>query len=67
MLTKNLNENFKFNRYEDSFLWLKNAGVADALGSFLFASLFEEVCAKRNAPFASLSVVKNVCIHRKID
>ena len=82
-ILKNLNENFKFNRYEDSFLWLKNAGVAiptynveepkvpfilnDALGSFLFASLFEEVCAKRNAPFASLSVVKNVCIHRKID
>ena len=54
-ILKNLNENFKFNRYEDSFLWLKNAGVAiptynveepkvpfilnDALGSFLFASL----------------------------
>ena len=27
-ILKNLNENFKFNRYEDSFLWLKNAGVA---------------------------------------
>jgi len=25
---KNLNENFKFSRYQNSFLWLKNAGVA---------------------------------------
>jgi len=25
---KNLNENAKFNHYEDSFLWLKNSGVA---------------------------------------
>lgn len=25
---KNLNENFKFSRYENSFLWLKDAGVA---------------------------------------
>ena len=25
---KNLNENAKFSRYEDAFLWLKNAGVA---------------------------------------
>jgi len=27
-ILKNLNENFKFNRYFNSFLWLKNAGVA---------------------------------------
>lgn len=27
-IMKNLNENLKFNRYENSFLWLKNAGVA---------------------------------------
>jgi hypothetical protein len=27
-IMKNLNENFKFSRYENSFLWLKDAGVA---------------------------------------
>lgn len=27
-ILKNLNENFKFSRYKNSFLWLKNAGVA---------------------------------------
>ena len=27
-IMKNLNENMKFNRYENSFLWLKDAGVA---------------------------------------
>lgn len=27
-ILKNLNENFKFNRFENSFLWLKDAGVA---------------------------------------
>lgn len=27
-IMKNLNENFKFSRYQNSFLWLKNAGVA---------------------------------------
>ncbi len=27
-IMKNLNENVKFNRYENSFLWLKDAGVA---------------------------------------
>jgi hypothetical protein len=27
-ILKNLNENFKFSRYENSFLWLKDAGVA---------------------------------------
>ena len=27
-ILKDLNENMKFNRYENSFLWLKNAGVA---------------------------------------
>lgn len=27
-ILKNLNENFKFSRYTNSFLWLKNAGVA---------------------------------------
>lgn len=27
-ILKNLNENLKFSRYENSFLWLKNAGVA---------------------------------------
>lgn len=27
-ILKTLNENFKFSRYENSFLWLKNAGVA---------------------------------------
>ena len=27
-ILKNLNENFKFSRYENSFIWLKNAGVA---------------------------------------
>ncbi|MDD2971497.1 MAG: AAA family ATPase [Lachnospiraceae bacterium] len=27
-ILKNLNENFKFSRYENSFLWLKEAGVA---------------------------------------
>ncbi len=27
-ILKNLNENFKFSRYRNSFLWLKNAGVA---------------------------------------
>ena len=27
-ILKNLNENFKFSRYQNSFLWLKNAGVA---------------------------------------
>lgn len=27
-ILKNLNENFKFSRYSNSFLWLKNAGVA---------------------------------------
>jgi len=27
-ILKNLNENFKFSRYFNSFLWLKNAGVA---------------------------------------
>lgn len=27
-ILKNLNENFKFSRYEHSFLWLKEAGVA---------------------------------------
>ena len=27
-IMKNLNENLKFNMYENSFLWLKNAGVA---------------------------------------
>lgn len=27
-ILKNLNENFKFSRYHNSFLWLKNAGVA---------------------------------------
>lgn len=27
-IMKNLNENLKFNRYENSFLWLKDAGVA---------------------------------------
>lgn len=27
-LLKNLNENFKFSRYEHSFIWLKDAGVA---------------------------------------
>lgn len=27
-IMKNLNENIKFNRYENSFLWLKDAGVA---------------------------------------
>jgi len=27
-ILKNLNENFKFDRYFNSFLWLKNAGVA---------------------------------------
>ena len=27
-ILKNLNENFKFNRYCNSFLWLRNAGVA---------------------------------------
>ena len=25
---KNLNENFRFSRYEHSFIWLKEAGVA---------------------------------------
>lgn len=25
---KNLNENFKLSRYENSFIWLKDAGVA---------------------------------------
>lgn len=27
-ILKNLNENFKFSRYEHSFLWLKEAGMA---------------------------------------
>ena len=27
-ILKNLNENFKFSRYQNSFLWLKNAGMA---------------------------------------
>ncbi len=27
-ILKNLNENFKFSRYQNSFIWLKNAGVA---------------------------------------
>ena len=27
-ILKNLNENFKFSRYQNSFVWLKNAGVA---------------------------------------
>ena len=27
-ILKNLNENFKFARYQNSFIWLKNAGVA---------------------------------------
>jgi len=27
-ILKNLNENIKFRKYQDSFLWLKNAGVA---------------------------------------
>ncbi len=27
-IMKNLNENLKFNKYENSFIWLKNAGVA---------------------------------------
>lgn len=27
-IMKNLNQHFKFSRYENSFLWLKNAGVA---------------------------------------
>lgn len=27
-ILKSLNENFKFSRYQNSFLWLKNAGVA---------------------------------------
>ena len=27
-ILKNLNENFKFSRYQNSFLWLKNTGVA---------------------------------------
>jgi len=27
-IMKNLNENFKFSRYQNSFIWLKNAGVA---------------------------------------
>ena len=27
-ILKNLNENFKFSRYTNSFIWLKNAGVA---------------------------------------
>ena len=27
-ILKNLNENMKFNRYEDSFIWLREAGVA---------------------------------------
>lgn len=27
-ILKNLNENFKFSRYENSFIWLKDAGVA---------------------------------------
>ncbi len=27
-ILKNLNENFKFSRYQNSFLWLKDAGVA---------------------------------------
>lgn len=27
-IMKNLNENFKFSRYENSFIWLKDAGVA---------------------------------------
>ena len=27
-ILKTLNENFKFSRYENSFIWLKNAGVA---------------------------------------
>ena len=27
-ILKNLNENFKFNRFQNSFLWLKDAGVA---------------------------------------
>lgn len=27
-ILKNLNENFKFSRYENSFIWLKEAGVA---------------------------------------
>ncbi|MDO4510960.1 MAG: AAA family ATPase [Bacteroidales bacterium] len=27
-ILKNLNENFKFSRYKDSFLWMKNAGIA---------------------------------------
>ena len=27
-ILKDLNENLKFSRYENSFLWLKNAGVA---------------------------------------
>lgn len=27
-IMKNLNENFKFSRYENSFVWLKDAGVA---------------------------------------
>ncbi len=27
-ILKNLNENIKFNRYEDSFIWLREAGVA---------------------------------------
>ena len=27
-ILKNLNENFKFSRYEHSFIWLKEAGVA---------------------------------------
>ncbi|MCD7820041.1 MAG: AAA family ATPase, partial [Lachnospiraceae bacterium] len=27
-ILKNLNENFKFSRYSNSFLWLKDAGVA---------------------------------------
>lgn len=27
-ILKNLNENFRFSRYEHSFIWLKEAGVA---------------------------------------
>ena len=27
-ILKNLNENFKYSRYQNSFIWLKNAGVA---------------------------------------
>ena len=46
-ILKNLNVNFKFSRYQNSFLWLKNAGVA--LPAFCVAELVVPLMLNKSA------------------